>query len=152
MEGLPGMDAIEIEKFLSSGKMILRLATVDQNKDPIIYPVWFWYDDGRLYLFTERRSRKVRNISRSPRVYFSVDTEKEPYNGVKGKAMAMIIEESSKVESIASNIITKYLGGIDSPYAESMMKSVKSGESIVVELTPAYYSTWDSEKAMTTGS
>ena len=48
---------------------------------------------------------------------------------------------------IAEKIIVKYLGSLAHPMATSLISSVKDGDSIILEITPSYYSTWDySEK------
>jgi hypothetical protein len=44
-------------------------------------------------------------------------------------------------------IMVKYLGSLAHPMATSLMSSVKNGDSVILEITPSYYSTWDySEK------
>jgi len=43
---------------------------------------------------------------------------------------------------IAQAIILKYTGA-DNPYIQSATQEIQSGESVVIELTPEYYSTWD---------
>lgn len=40
---IPGMMQKEVETFLES-KLNLQLATVDEQGDPNIQPVWFYYD------------------------------------------------------------------------------------------------------------
>jgi nitroimidazol reductase NimA-like FMN-containing flavoprotein (pyridoxamine 5'-phosphate oxidase superfamily) len=149
MHGVPGMSMSEIERFLSDGKMILRLASTDENGDPMIHSVWFILQNGKLYFFTEKTSRKIRNLTRSQRAYFSIDSEREPYIGVKGRANALVVDDRARVEDIAKVIVTKYLGGLDNPYAQSLLSEL--GASVAVELTPVYFSTWDYRK-MTTNS
>jgi hypothetical protein len=41
--------------------------------------------------------RKVQNILTNPdKIYFSIDDESYPYRGVKGKAIALISEDTQK--------------------------------------------------------
>ncbi len=137
------MDESEIRKFLQDGSIPLRLAMIEKDGDPVIYPVWFHFEDDRIYFFTGKNSRKVGNLSRSNRVYFCIDSEGQPYKGVKGKASVAIVTQVEKAQGIAGNIIKKYLGNLNSSYAKTMIDGVKSGKEIVVELDPVYYSTWD---------
>jgi hypothetical protein len=46
--------------------------------------------------------------------------------------------------------MVKYLGSLAHPMATSLMGTVKDGGSVILEITPSYYSTWDySEKRKT---
>jgi len=48
---------------------------------------------------------------------------------------------------IAEKIMVRYLGSLAHPMATSLMGSVKDGDSVILEITPSYYSAWDySEK------
>jgi nitroimidazol reductase NimA-like FMN-containing flavoprotein (pyridoxamine 5'-phosphate oxidase superfamily) len=91
---IPAMNEQEVINFLQS-KLNLQLATIDENGDPNIQPVLFDYekDSEKLHIMTSKMSNKVRNIRRKPNVYFSTDDENFPYEGVKGKATARIIED-----------------------------------------------------------
>src|SRR5579872_4451750 len=143
MQDVPGMSQKEIEEFLASGKLPLRLGTVDSRGEANIHPVWFVYEDGHLYIFTEKGTRKVRNIDRTKRVYFSVDTDHPPHRGVKGKATASFLGDVSKSQQIGAKVIRKYMGDTNNPFATSLNEEIKSGDEIIIELTPLYYSTWD---------
>ncbi len=146
MDDVPGMTEAEIPIFLSTGKLLLRLGSKDENGDPVIHPVWYSFESGKLYILTGADSKKAKNIARSDHVYFSVDSESEPYRGVKGKASAAIMKDPEKAIQIGSDIVRKYMGA-DNPFEKNLSKEVNSGESIVIEISPEYYSTWDYAKA-----
>jgi len=40
-------------------------------------------------------------------------------------------------------IIIKYLGTLDNPMAKAINEHSKSGEGIIIEITPKFFSTWD---------
>jgi hypothetical protein len=44
---------------------------------------------------------------------------------------------------IVEKIMEKYLGNTEHPIAKSLLKMQKSGQSVVIEIFPRYYSTWD---------
>ena len=135
-----------IASFLSTGKLLLRLGSKDEHGDPVIHPVWYLYESGKLYIFTGAGSKKAKNVWRSSHVYFSVDSDGEPYRGVKGKASAVIMKDSRRAVQIGSDIVRKYMGA-DNPFEKNLSKEVNSGESIVIEISPEYFSTWDYGKA-----
>ena len=147
MPHAPGMSLTEAEDFLAKQKTPLRLGTVDEQGDPQIHPVWYDFASGRLYLMSSKDVRKIRNIKRKNNVYFSVDTDATPNKGVKGKGTARIVTDSNKMIPIAERIVTKYLGDSKSGYGKGLMDSVRSGEEVVVEILPKYYSVWDYSKA-----
>lgn len=141
------MTLAEAEDFLARQKIPMRLGTVDAHGDPQIHPVWFHFDSSRLYIMSNKKVRKIRNIKRRGNVYFSVDTDATPNKGVKGKGTAQIITDTNKMVPIAEKIVTKYLGDSKSGYGNGLMESVRSGEEVVVEIVPEYYSVWDYSKA-----
>ena len=145
---IPAMNEQEVINFLQS-KLNLQLATIDENGDPNIQPVWFDYekDSEKLHIMTSKMSNKVRNIRSKSNVYFSIDDENFPYKGVKGKATAQIIEDHQKVVSIAEKINIKYLGTLEHPLARMLMEFAQNGTEILLEISPKFFSTWDFAKA-----
>jgi len=145
---IPAMNEQEIINFLQS-KLNLQLATIDENGDPNIQPVWFDYekDSEKLHVMTSKMSNKVRNIHRKSNVYFSIDDENFPYKGVKGKAIARIIGDHQKVVSMAEKINIKYLGTLEHPLAKMLMEFAQNGTEILLEISPKFFSTWDFAKA-----
>jgi nitroimidazol reductase NimA-like FMN-containing flavoprotein (pyridoxamine 5'-phosphate oxidase superfamily) len=135
----------ELDEFLS-GKLILRLATVNHHDDPEIQPIWYHYLNGNLYLMTGHDSRKVRNIRRKNTVYFCVDTEIYPYKGAKGKGVATTVVDKKRAVDIAEKIGVKYLGDAENPMAKRFTNAVREGKDIVIEIVPDYFSVWDYSK------
>ncbi len=133
----------ELEDFLSNGKFLLRIATLNHQSDPEIVPIWYHYENGKLYLMTGPKSRKVQNFQRKNSIYFSVDTEISPYKGAKGKAKASVLQDKSKAIEVAEKIVGKYLGDPNSPMGQRFIGHVRDGTEIVVELEPEYFSVWD---------
>ncbi len=58
---IPSMTKEEAEKFLES-KLNLQLATIDEQGDPNIQPVWFYYDKDaeKLWINTSKTLRKLK--------------------------------------------------------------------------------------------
>ena len=141
---IPSMTREEAEKFLES-KLNLQLATIDEQGDPNIQPVWFYYDKNRerLLITTSKSAKKTQNLRNKPVVYFSIDDENLLYKGVKGKGIANIIEDIDNVVPQADRISMKYLGTLDHPIAKMITDSSKKGEVVVIEISPKFFSTWD---------
>ncbi len=134
----------EAEKFLES-KLNLQLATIDEQGDPNIQPVWFYYDkDGeKLWINTSKFAKKTQNILKKSTIYFSIDDENPPVRGVKGKGIATIIDDLKTVVSLGERISLKYLGTLDHPIAKMIAEDSKKGGVVLVEISPKFLSTWD---------
>jgi general stress protein 26 len=141
---IPGMTMEEADLFLES-KLNLQFATVDNKGDPNIQPVWFYYDKNtkKIFIMTGKKTTKSQNVRERPTVYFCVEDGNSPYKGVKGKGVSTISDDLQRVISISNIIIVKYLGTLDNPMAKAISERSKSGEGIIIEITPKFFSTWD---------
>jgi PPOX class probable F420-dependent enzyme len=141
---IPSMTREEAETFLES-KLNLQIATIDEQGEPNIQPVWFYYDKNieKLIITTSKSAKKTRNLRNKPSVYFSIDDENLPYKGVKGKGIVTIVEDPDRVVTQADRISMKYLGTLDHPIAKMITDSSKKGEVVVIEISPKFFSTWD---------
>lgn len=145
-KNIPGMTKQEIERFLGTGQLILRLGTMDvDDGGPAIHPVWYHYENDHLYFFSGEKARKVQNVRKNSRVYFSVDTESRPNKGVRGKGKARFVTESNKGIQVAEKIVRRYMSE-SSPGYKDMMGYAKSGKALVIEILPEYYTVWDYSK------
>ena len=139
----------EVNNFLEN-KLNIQIATVDPKGYPTIQPLWFLYerDSGKIYVGTQKMTKKIQNIQRNPdKIYFSIDDEKYPYRGVKGKAIARISEDIQQNLSIVKKINIKYLGTLEHPLAKMIIENTKNGTEVVIELVPKFFSAWDFSKA-----
>ena len=141
---IPSMTNEEAEKFLES-KLNLQLATIDEQGDPNIQPVWFYYDkdEEKLWINTSKFAKKTQNILKRSTIYFSIDDENPPVRGVKGKGIATIIDDLKIVVPLGEKISLKYLGTLDHPIAIMISEDSKKGGVVLVEISPKFLSTWD---------
>ena len=140
----PLLSKSQVIEFLSS-KLNLQLGTIDEKGDPNINPVWFFYENEKIYLATSRQSKKAQNALRRNLVYFSIDDEKYPYKGVKGKGNIMALEDFDKKLAIAEKIIIKYMGNLENDIGKHIIGQIKNGNETVLEITPIFYSAWSFE-------
>ena len=138
------MTEVEINSFLQ-GTLNLHLATIDQKGEPNIQPVWFHHDteNHKIFFSTYADSKKMENMRKNPTVYFSIDEDKFPYRCVKGKATVSISENIAENIPIVEKICLKQIGSLDDPFAKMIIDTAKNGDSLVVEMSPKFYSTWD---------
>lgn len=145
--GLP-MNEQEILDFLSTGKLNIHLGTEDEKGHANVHPAWYLYDPSRekIYLETSKQAKKTHNIRKNENVYFCIDDPNPPYKGVRGKGRARIHEDIDFNVPIAEKIMVKYLGSTQHTMAKTLLDMQKKGQSVVLEISPKYYSTWDYSK------
>ena len=147
VHGSPGFGSMLTEEqtveFLTDKKLNLLLGTVGKNGDPFIHPVWFLYENEKLYVETSKTSKKVQNIRHKNMVYFCIDDENLPYRGVRGKALVKISTDVEDNIPIAERIMIKYTGDLENKVAKILMDGVRASKSAILEISPIYYSTWD---------
>lgn len=84
-------------------------------------------------------ARKVQNIQRNPdKVCFSIDDENYPYKGVKGRAVARILEDVQKNLRIVEKTSLKYLSTLEHPLAKRLMENTRNAMEVVIEITPKF--------------
>lgn len=142
--GTPSMSKDEVDTFLEN-KLILQFGTIDDEGDPNIAPVWFNYDKSRekLLILTPKTSKKIHSICKKATIYFSIDDGNFPYNGVKGKGIATVVEDPTKIIPEAKKIYMKYLGTLDHPIPNMILDSVQKGNHVIIEIDPRFFTTWD---------
>ena len=152
LDGSPGfgvqLSESEIIKFLLDGKLNLHLGTIDPDHYPNIHPTWYIYDDSKDVIFVEtgKQSKKTSNLKKNDKIYFCVDDGKPPYKGVRGKGNVRILSDPETNLPISEKIMLKYLGSTSHPMAKILLENVRNGNSVILEIKPKYYSTWDYSK------
>ena len=130
-----------IKNFLGNSKLNIHIGTIDNKGDPNIHPTWYYFD-GKFYIETSKNSKKTENMNRTNIVYYCVDDPNPPYKGVRGKGKVKIHEDIDHNVPIAEKIMVKCLGSLAHPMTTTLMSSVKDVDSVILEITPNYYSTW----------
>jgi len=152
LNGSPGfgapLDEQETTDFLMTGKLNAHLATVDESGHPNIHPAWYYYDPlkDKIYIETGKQSKKTQNLRKNGKVYFCIDDPNLPYKGVRGKGTVKIHEDVNFNVPITEKLVVKYLGNLEHPMAQELLNMQKKGQSVILEINPKYFSTWDYSK------
>ena len=137
-----------IKDFLTNGKLNVHLGTIDEKGDANIHPAWYYYDcsKNKMYVETSKQAKKTYNLRRNENIYFCIDDPNPPYKGVRGKGRVRINEDIDFNIPIAEKIMIRYLGSLEHPMAQALLDAQRKGQSVVLEISPKYYSTWDYSK------
>ena len=128
------------DKFLKKQK-ILHLATLDNKDNPHIVPVWYLYNSKKLYVGTNSKTEKAKNIKKNSNVSFCVDTgiNSPDIFGVMGQGNAKLIREKNEVIKIAKIILLRYFKTLNNKSAKDLLEET----DCIIEIRPKKYSIWE---------
>ena len=138
----PDLSEQQVKNFLETSKLNLQIATIDSKGDPNIHPVWYLFENEKLYVATPKKSKKAQNALKHHLVYYSIDDEKMPYKGVKGKGTVNLLDDIKTNLVIGEKIILKYTGSLESDIGKFILEQIKNGDETIMEITPKFYSAW----------
>ena len=128
------------DEFLKTQK-ILRLSTIGKNNFPHITPVWYMFSGEKIYIGTDTKSQKIKNIQKNNHVSFCVDVgvNSPDIYGVMGQGIANLILEMPKTKTIAKKILLKYFKTLENKSAKQLLEDTEC----IIEITPQKFSTWN---------
>ena len=137
---MPGPDEVALENL--TGRHIATLATQDHDGQIHLTAVWYMYKDGDLFVPTNSKSRKFRNISARPSVSLMVDTRKPGYEyglTTSGTATAVTGDEA---RTLSRQIHERYLTSkaLDDPQISGFFASY---DDVVIRISPHSWVSWD---------
>jgi hypothetical protein len=137
-------DLTEVKAYLEQLKIPLRLACTTESGWPVAVSLWFQHQNGRLFCATQKSARVVTYLKNDPRCAFEIAADLPPYCGVRGQAIARIDESIGP--KILEQLLMRYLGGMDSKLARSLI--AKSASEVAIILKPVIIFTWDFSSRM----
>lgn len=104
------MTAEEYKQFLAAGTRTGKLATVREDGQPHVVPVWFVLDGEDLVFTTWHETVKAHNMRRDSRVCLCVDDQIPPYAFVMIEGMVTFNEDLEELALWATRIAARYMG------------------------------------------
>ncbi len=128
------------DEFLKKQK-ILRLATLDKNDNPHVVPVWYLFSSKKLYIGTNSKTEKAKNIKNNSKVSFCVDIgiNSPDIFGVMGRGDTKLIMEKNKVSRIEKIILLRYFKTLNNKSAQELLEET----DCIIEIVPKIYSVWE---------
>lgn len=100
----------DVISFLSEGTRTGKLGYVAADGRPLIAPVWFLVEDGRLVFNTGQTTAKGRALQRDSRVVLVVDDERPPFSFVQVQGTAELSADDPDLLGTATRIAARYMG------------------------------------------
>ena len=129
----------ELIKFLKKEK-ILHLATIDEKNSPHIVPVWYLYSSKKIYIGTNTRTQKAKNVKNHKKVSFCVDVgvNAPKIFGVMGKGTAKLLKDKSTVRRIAKRILLRYFKTLEGKSSRELLEDT----DCIIEISPKEFTNW----------
>lgn len=87
---MPKLNDAERDAFLAEPGMIMNIATVDADGAPLVTPIWFIHEEGRIWFTPRQHSEWLQHIRNDQRVALSIDETALPYRKVVVRGRAAI--------------------------------------------------------------
>jgi hypothetical protein len=97
------MDAAALDR-----ESYISLATFKRDGDAVLTPVWFAERDGKIYVFTEAKSWKVKRLSRNDRIRVAACNASGKVRGEWFEGRGRVTEDSPTIESGYDALQKKY--------------------------------------------
>lgn len=87
---MPKLEDAERDSFLAERGVIMHIATVAADGAPLVTPIWFVFEEGRIWFTPRQHSEWLRNLRNDNRVALSIDESTTPYRKVVVRGRARI--------------------------------------------------------------
>ena len=87
---MPKLSVDERDDFLAEPGTIMNIATVNSDGAPLVTPIWYVYEDGRIWFTPRQHSEWLKHIRGDSRVALSIDETALPYRKVVVRGTANV--------------------------------------------------------------
>ena len=110
---------------------LVHVATLGPSGEPQNNPVWFDWDGEHIRFSQTKARQKYRNLSKDPRIAFSLVDPENPYRYLELRGEVARVEEDPDLDFINA-MAKKYLGQDEYPFHQP------GDERVVVYVTPRH--------------
>ncbi|MEO8287870.1 MAG: pyridoxamine 5'-phosphate oxidase family protein [Chloroflexota bacterium] len=125
-----------------NGRHVATLATLSGDGSIHLTVVWYMYRDGDLFVPTNSKSRKFRNVESRPTASLMIDTRKPGFEyGLTAAGTAGTIK-GDEAKELAKQIHARYLTekALSDPQIGGFFVS---SDDVVIRLSPRSWVSWD---------
>ena len=96
---MPKLKDNERDAFLAEPGVIMNIATVDADGSPLVTPIWYIHEEGRIWFTPRQHSEWLKHIRNDNRIALSIDETAVPYRKVVVRGQANIDHEIGEDDS-----------------------------------------------------
>jgi len=90
---MPRLKPSERDQFLAEPGIMMTIATVDSDGAPLVTPIWFVHEEGRIWFTPRQHSEWLKHLRNDARVALCIDEQVMPYRKVVVRGRADIVHE-----------------------------------------------------------
>ena len=127
---------------LLTGRYIASLATHQNDGSIHMVAVWYWYEDGGVYIATSTRTRKARNVQSDPKLSLMIDS--------RDPAASYGVTVAGTAKLLTGDISRKWNARVHQKYlskealADPRVGPVfASWDDLTIQITPTTVISWD---------
>lgn len=139
----------EVADFIAAGRTLV-LATLGPDGAPDPVPMWYVVDDaGAVLMRTYRKSQKVMNLRRDPRVAALVEAGERyaELRGVQLSGSIELVEDDDLVADVMVALLQKYEGLADEHVAAARAAALqRAPKQVAMRLHVDSVASWDHRK------
>src|SRR5438132_12556385 len=140
------MSPEEVDDFLR-GRHSMAVATLDADGRPHVVAMWYGFLDGAPAFETYRKSQKVVNLRRDPRMTCLVEDgdSYENLRGVELIATGTIVEDKEALATVARSLFERYNTGFGPDQGEEYIAFMVA-KRVLVRIDVEDVVSWDHRK------
>lgn len=142
------MNEAEIVAFLEEERVAIA-STFGPRGWPHSMPLWYVLHDDKIRSWTFRKSQKVKNLERDPRVTVLVEAgdEYSELRGVQYEAEAVLLDDLDLVTEFSGQLLARYAPGGTEPSPEAVAAfRAQAPKRTLIEFNPVRTVSWDHRK------
>jgi nitroimidazol reductase NimA-like FMN-containing flavoprotein (pyridoxamine 5'-phosphate oxidase superfamily) len=140
-------DTEATKAFLEETQVPIRLGILNDTQEPLVVPLWFYFDGSRFWCACQETSHIIGLISRqedhkqnkSVPCSFDISTNEPPYRGVRGQGKLTLHRNMG--EQTLHRLTARYLQNTNSGFAKWLF--ARADSEIAIEISPTRLTSWD---------
>ena len=143
------MTAEELDAFLRQ-KHVARLATIRNDGSPHLSPIWYVWDEGKIWIIFGATRLRVRNLTRDPRATICIDEDARLEHGFTAGAQGAYCRgsvELTRDAEISERVYRKFMEVYDLVDDPAYVVARDAEDRVIAILTPESWTTWDFTKS-----
>lgn len=139
------MTAQEQQDFLAAARTLV-LSSIDSRGYPHAVAMWFSTIGGLVHMATFRKSQKVLNIRRNPRVSLLAESGAK-YSELRGlmiRGRAELVEDLDLCTAILADIQSRYFDATDPSVRDALRQ--QAAKRVAIRVHPERVTSWDHSK------
>ncbi len=139
------MTDAEVDEFVH-GRRTMAVASIGPTGHPHVVAMWYGFHEGAPAIWTYRKSQKVLNLRRDPRVTCMIEDGEEysQLQGVELVGAARVLDDPESIRQVGESVYGRYFGTLDDTGRQAV--EVMGAKRVAVVIDVEHVVSWDHRK------